>query len=200
MFARRWDGSPLAFRKIRICLLNLLSLVTTRPATELLDRLPVFEHGSARQEATAHPIARRPHLVAPNAARRVVPCRCTHPGLIAMTRIPRGQDNCRRPLQLFDPHRILRRFPVTARGERFAHQTPKTLIGARFPTGAVEFDGYRSPYGAGFPSGGWNGLIEPWSATRGPSGSQAHFLLARDETARLAHTRSLLLSSALRDC
>jgi len=38
MFARRWDGSPLAFRKIRICLLNLLSLVTTRPATELLDR------------------------------------------------------------------------------------------------------------------------------------------------------------------
>ena len=58
--------------------------------------------------------------------------------------------------QFFDPHRIMYRFPVTERRERFTDQTPKTLIGARFPTGAVEFDCYR-PHGAAFFRRDWNG-------------------------------------------
>ena len=58
--------------------------------------------------------------------------------------------------QFFDPHRILYWLPVTERCERFTYQTPKTLIGARLPTGAVELDCYRSAHGAAFFHRGGN--------------------------------------------
>jgi len=59
-------------------------------------------------------------------------------------------------LQFFDPYRTFYRLPVKERCERFTYQTPKTLIGERFQTGAVEFDCYR-PHGAAFFRRGWNG-------------------------------------------
>ena len=60
-------------------------------------------------------------------------------------------------LQFFDPYRTVYRLPVKERCQRFTYQTPKTLIGERFPTSAVEFDCYRSPTGAAFFRRGWNG-------------------------------------------
>ena len=57
--------------------------------------------------------------------------------------------------QFFDPHRTFYRLPVKERCERFTYQTPNTLIGERFQTGAVEFDCYRSRYGVAFFRHGW---------------------------------------------
>ena len=59
---------------------------------------------------------------------------------------------------------------MTERYERFTYQTPKTLIGERFQTGAVEFDCYRSPHGAAFFRRCWN--RPHWAVVR-PEGRAA---------------------------
>ena len=68
--------------------------------------------------------------------------------------------------QFFDPHRTFYRLPVKERCERFTYQTPNTLIGERFQTGAVEFDCYRSRYGATFFRRGWKGSHRAVYATK----------------------------------